>query len=207
MYCANHPNVETELSCGRCGKPICTRCLVHMEVGIRCRECYPKPKDQRRRLGALVGVGAIGFLVVAVMAPRVLGLSPNSGHSRSDQRPLVSASVVVTNPSPVGSGQAFDLLATGTKCIIDPNYDFTECSGSVRNLGASNLQQVEVVVTLLSNDGAPQSSKTDRIHYDPLLPNQESPWIVEAPFNPALDKYSISFQSNGLPLRVEEAKP
>lgn len=39
MQCAAHPNVETELSCGRCEKPICPRCLVHSPVGARCREC------------------------------------------------------------------------------------------------------------------------------------------------------------------------
>ena len=39
MQCATHPNVETELACSRCGKPICARCLVHTPVGARCREC------------------------------------------------------------------------------------------------------------------------------------------------------------------------
>lgn len=39
MQCATHPSVETELGCGKCGKPICPRCLVHSPVGVRCREC------------------------------------------------------------------------------------------------------------------------------------------------------------------------
>src|SRR5437867_10301314 len=39
MQCATHPNVETELACSRCGKPICARCLVQTPVGARCREC------------------------------------------------------------------------------------------------------------------------------------------------------------------------
>lgn len=39
MQCATHPNVETELSCGKCGKAICPRCMVHTPVGARCREC------------------------------------------------------------------------------------------------------------------------------------------------------------------------
>jgi hypothetical protein len=38
-YCARHPNVETYLRCGRCGTPICPRCLVQTPVGARCREC------------------------------------------------------------------------------------------------------------------------------------------------------------------------
>ena len=39
MQCAAHPNIETELACSRCGKPICGRCLVHTPVGARCPEC------------------------------------------------------------------------------------------------------------------------------------------------------------------------
>ena len=39
MQCATHPNVETELTCSRCGKAICPRCMVHTPVGARCREC------------------------------------------------------------------------------------------------------------------------------------------------------------------------
>ena len=39
MRCATHRSVETELACGKCGKPICPRCLVHTPVGARCRQC------------------------------------------------------------------------------------------------------------------------------------------------------------------------
>jgi hypothetical protein len=39
MQCATHPSVETELACGKCGKPICPRCLVYTPVGARCRDC------------------------------------------------------------------------------------------------------------------------------------------------------------------------
>lgn len=39
MRCAAHPDVETELSCSRCGTAICPRCLVYTPVGARCRNC------------------------------------------------------------------------------------------------------------------------------------------------------------------------
>jgi hypothetical protein len=39
VRCANHPDVETNLKCGKCGKPICPRCLVQTPVGARCAEC------------------------------------------------------------------------------------------------------------------------------------------------------------------------
>ena len=69
MQCATHPNVETELACGRCGKPICPRCLVYTPVGARCRDCA-----QLRRLPTyqipityiLRGTGAAGAAGAAI---------------------------------------------------------------------------------------------------------------------------------------------
>lgn len=39
MRCDRHPDAETSLSCGRCGTPICPRCLVQTPVGARCPKC------------------------------------------------------------------------------------------------------------------------------------------------------------------------
>lgn len=39
MKCAAHSNVETGLACGKCGTPICPKCLVETPVGARCRQC------------------------------------------------------------------------------------------------------------------------------------------------------------------------
>ena len=39
MKCAAHPQVETNLTCSRCGTPICPKCLIQTSVGARCRKC------------------------------------------------------------------------------------------------------------------------------------------------------------------------
>lgn len=39
MKCALHPDVETNLRCGKCDQPICPRCLVQTPVGARCPKC------------------------------------------------------------------------------------------------------------------------------------------------------------------------
>jgi len=39
MRCATHPDVETGLTCSKCGKPICPGCLVQTPVGARCAQC------------------------------------------------------------------------------------------------------------------------------------------------------------------------
>ena len=39
MRCATHPEVETNLTCGKCDTPICPKCLVQTPVGARCPGC------------------------------------------------------------------------------------------------------------------------------------------------------------------------
>jgi hypothetical protein len=39
LKCARHPDVETNLQCGKCGTPICPKCLVQTPVGARCPDC------------------------------------------------------------------------------------------------------------------------------------------------------------------------
>ena len=56
MKCARHPQVETNLSCGKCGQPICPKCLVQTPVGARCPECA-----QLKRL-PIYQVSAAGYL-------------------------------------------------------------------------------------------------------------------------------------------------
>lgn len=38
-YCYRHPKEATNLSCGRCEKPICTRCAILGPAGPRCPDC------------------------------------------------------------------------------------------------------------------------------------------------------------------------
>ena len=39
LTCANHPRAPTKVRCSKCGKPICTLCMIETPVGHRCREC------------------------------------------------------------------------------------------------------------------------------------------------------------------------
>lgn len=73
VFCAEHPSVETYLRCGRCGRPICPRCLIQTPVGARCRTCARVRRlpvyDVRPRFllrGAAAGLAAaiLGGVVV-----------------------------------------------------------------------------------------------------------------------------------------------
>ena len=57
--CANHPSVETLVSCSSCGKPICTDCMVHAAVGVKCRDCARLPRSAIVRLKPAKAVRAI----------------------------------------------------------------------------------------------------------------------------------------------------
>ena len=75
-YCIRHKDVETNIACGRCGDPICARCLVHAPVGVRCPDCgrsRPAPTFDvspvfvMRGIGAGIGAAAlcaVGLVVV-----------------------------------------------------------------------------------------------------------------------------------------------
>ena len=78
MQCARHRSVETELACGKCGTPICPRCLVYTPVGARCRTCANVrrlPQYQisapflARGFGAAIASGVALGLVCGVVLP------------------------------------------------------------------------------------------------------------------------------------------
>jgi hypothetical protein len=76
MKCKRHPEIETNLTCAKCGDPICPKCLVYTPVGARCRTCaklsrvptYRVPKTYYLRaagaaIGAALVIGIVwGFL-------------------------------------------------------------------------------------------------------------------------------------------------
>lgn len=82
--CARHPEVETALACGRCGTPICPRCLVYTPAGTRCPDCGRAPAlpvHQVGMLDALRIAGAafplaimLGIAGAMVIPPRAGGL-------------------------------------------------------------------------------------------------------------------------------------
>ena len=75
-HCHWHPEVETGLSCSRCGKDMCTLCMVQAPVGIRCRECGQAvrpptfdvpPSHYARALAVGVAVAVGGGLLWALV--------------------------------------------------------------------------------------------------------------------------------------------
>lgn len=41
-YCERHPNEQAILTCGNCGKKICTICMTLIGEGVRCQDCMAR---------------------------------------------------------------------------------------------------------------------------------------------------------------------
>ena len=70
--CARHPDVETGLSCGRCGTPICPRCLVYTPAGTRCPDCAAIGRPRMYVFGAMDYARA---LPTAIVVGSILGIA------------------------------------------------------------------------------------------------------------------------------------
>lgn len=79
--CATHLDIETNLRCGKCGKPICPKCLVQTPVGARCRECARLRRLPIYEVSALQCLKAAGVgLVLAILSGVVWGFIPLRGY-------------------------------------------------------------------------------------------------------------------------------
>jgi hypothetical protein len=80
--CYWHPDRETGLQCGRCGKYICVQCMRPHPVGVRCKECARAtqiPTYQistsyyARGIGAAAALGLAGLVALGIVFRYVPG--------------------------------------------------------------------------------------------------------------------------------------
>ncbi len=75
MKCATHPEVETNLRCGKCGKLICPKCMVQTPVGARCPDCAQLYKLPTYSISTSYYLRAVGTgLGMAIACGLVWGL-------------------------------------------------------------------------------------------------------------------------------------
>jgi membrane associated rhomboid family serine protease len=74
--CYRHPGAETRVHCTRCGRPICTECMIPAPVGHQCPECVGHARREFRRgpgRRAVAG-GARGLSVSRVLLAAILSM-------------------------------------------------------------------------------------------------------------------------------------
>lgn len=76
LFCYRHPDRETYVRCGRCDRPICTRCAMQGPVGFRCKNCGTLANDPLTTmrptqilLGSLVALG--GGAITGLIATQI----------------------------------------------------------------------------------------------------------------------------------------
>jgi hypothetical protein len=140
LRCAAHPNVETNLRCGKCDKPICPRCIVETPVGARCRECARvnklptfkvSGKYYIRAAGTALGMAVVtgliwgfveaflssyffGVIIAAIIGwaiGQVISLAVN--RKRNHWLAVIGGIAVVMSWSIIHLGQLFAIVLTG----------------------------------------------------------------------------------------------
>lgn len=77
VRCARHPDTPTRLHCGRCGTPICPKCMINTEVGQRCPTCgRGRPLPTFQVSPGLLARGLAAGLAVATAIGYVWSLVP-----------------------------------------------------------------------------------------------------------------------------------
>jgi len=107
MRCTKH-NEETNVSCGRCETPVCPKCMVHTDVGVRCRSCAPAQKKRMSRGAAALLLGGAVVAGIVVFGSLAHSSSKSSGLSSLDNLPAIDAARAtadkVVDPWTPGSG-------------------------------------------------------------------------------------------------------
>jgi hypothetical protein len=74
-------------------------------------------------------------------------------------------------------------------------YGWAKAEGRVKNVSLQNMRNVMAVVTWETKDGSFITSESALIEYNPILPDQLSPFKVMATYNPAMERANLEFKS------------
>jgi len=73
-------------------------------------------------------------------------------------------------------------------------YGYVTAEGQVRNNSGRKLERVQALVTWYDKNGDMITSEASLIEYDPILPEQKSPFKVMKRYNPAMKSATIEFK-------------
>jgi membrane associated rhomboid family serine protease len=111
--CYRHPQRETYLRCVRCGRPICTDCMITAAVGFQCPECVQSGNRTVRQARTAVGgrhhsrQGVVTGALIAVTVA-VYGLQNLFGQAFTDRLDLQAMTPALASlPSSTHIGVAY----------------------------------------------------------------------------------------------------
>jgi membrane associated rhomboid family serine protease len=119
-YCYRHPTEATRVHCTRCGRPICTACMIPAPVGHQCPECVEDARRQfrqspagrtQRQLRPPSGLSATRAILVVLIAAyfvEIFAGGPNSIITGPSNQVLFRLGAMY--PPAVAAGQSWRLL-------------------------------------------------------------------------------------------------
>ena len=91
---------------------------------------------------------------------------------------------------PDGSHAQLEMI--GWKCSTSYGYMITE--GEIKNISNNSLNNVEAVISYYTKDNKFITSDSALVDYNPILPEQISPFEVTTTGNPAMDNCKVGFK-------------
>lgn len=85
-----------------------------------------------------------------------------------------------------------ELALVSQSCSTE--FGYITCEGFVRNISGAAIEDVAAVIIYLDENGTEVSSDKALIDYNPLLPDQGSPFKVMTRYNPAFKEARVEFQ-------------
>jgi len=76
-------------------------------------------------------------------------------------------------------------------------HGYATYEGQVKNISSLKLKNIRAVVTFYDKNGNMITSSSALIEYNPILPNQSSPFKVLKTYNPAMQKAGVEFSYLG----------
>lgn len=153
---------------------------------IKCKECnneISKNADKCPHCGAPLGakqynIFSLIFVIIVIWFLWKI-FSPTSSVN-----PSVKAMVSTTSPS-------LKLLAS----TCNHDNGFIHLEGEAQNISAKKLENIEAVGLFRAKDGTLVKSAEMLIEYNPIMPNQASPFHVITTSNPMIKTCNVSFKS------------
>ena len=163
--CTWHPRRETNLSCSSCDRPICTECVVHAPVGMRCPECWYMRRGGigKRAYGdKRVFKGCIILLLVGLIPVALLIVASISGGARYD----ISGFLASSEPTPTSPPMASAIGDTPSP-TLSPTLTAIPSPSPVPRALLKHLSEKRFVIDLINQErkksGAPPVELGDNV--------------------------------------------
>lgn len=112
-YCYRHPQTATGVHCTRCGRPICTECMIEAPVGYHCPECVAEARREfRQGPGRPLrgGLSVTKTLLVAILGMFVLEIVLGGARAISDPDAQTLFDLGAMQPISIADGQYWRLV-------------------------------------------------------------------------------------------------